>query len=162
YLHDDVRCRTIVATHYYGLAAKVESLPGGRNAHLAVKEERGGIVFLRTLLPGATDKSYGLHVAELAGLPPKILQEARKLLRNRDAPGERGEGSPTPRRAIQSVLWTDADHEQGREMLDELKALKPAGITPLEALAWLTRWRQRLDGTPSPPTDGSNEKAAQD
>ncbi len=159
YLHDDVRCRTIVATHYYGLAAKVEGLSGGRNAHLAVKEERGGIVFLRTLLPGATDKSYGLHVAELAGLPPSVLQEARKELRHREVAGERGGGASPARRAIQSVLWTAPGPELGREIIDELRALSPEGLTPLEALTWLTRWRHRLDGTPSAPAGPSNGKA---
>jgi DNA mismatch repair protein MutS len=152
YLHDTVRCRTIVATHYYGLAAKVEGLPGGRNAHLAVKEERGGIVFLRTLLPGATDKSYGLHVAELAGLPPAVLQEARKVLRGPEGTGDRREGPPSLRRPVQSVLWTDPDQELGREVLEELRTLSPESLTPLEALTRLSRWRQRLDG--SRPTTG--------
>ncbi len=156
YLHDDVKCRTIVATHYYGLAAKVEGLSGGRNAHLAVKEERGGIVFLRTLLPGATDKSYGLHVAELAGLPAPVLREARKGLRHRDAVGEPPEGASPARRAVQSVLWSDPDQELGREFLDELRGLAPEGLTPLEALTWLTRWRHRLEGTPSPTSEPSS------
>ncbi len=159
YLHDELRCRTIVATHYYGLAAKVEGLPGGRNAHLAVKEERGGLVFLRTLLPGATDKSYGLHVAELAGLPASVLKEARKELRGRDASGgPTGPVTPNPR-SVQSVLWSDPEQALGQEFLKELRELSPEGLTPLEALTWLARWRQRLDGTRPLPSGPADERS---
>ncbi|HKS59803.1 MAG TPA: DNA mismatch repair protein MutS, partial [Thermoplasmata archaeon] len=94
HLHDTNRCRTIVATHYHQLTDLVDALPCAIKAHLAVKEGPDGIVFLRTLVPGSTDRSYGVHVARLAGIPPDVLAEAEKLLRRleREMPPAGGRG----------------------------------------------------------------------
>ncbi len=145
YLSEHLRCRTVVATHYYGLASRVETLAGARNAHLAVREEGGQVVFLRALLPGATDKSYGLHVAELAGLPSEVLKEARRALRGTDGSGEARPEGRAPSRVVQSVLWSHGEPAGTHALLEELKRLDPEALTPLEALQRLAELRRRLE-----------------
>lgn len=80
YIHHVLRCRTLFATHYHELTQLAEVLPNVRNYQAAVHEEIGRIVFLHRIVPGAADRSYGVHVAELAGLPPAVLERARHIL----------------------------------------------------------------------------------
>ncbi|MCS7166897.1 MAG: DNA mismatch repair protein MutS [Gemmatales bacterium] len=80
YIHNVLGCRTLFATHYHELTQLAEVLPGVRNFQAAVHEAHGRIVFLHRILPGAADRSYGVHVAELAGLPRAVLERARQIL----------------------------------------------------------------------------------
>jgi DNA mismatch repair protein MutS len=154
YLHDRVRCRTLLATHYHQLTELVEGLPGAANGHLAVREGPDGIVFLHRLVPGSTDRSYGIHVAKLAGLPPELVAEAERLLKKLESEGvELGvpakRGAPT--RYTQAMLLAA---ESSPPVLDplaaELSALDPDRMTPVEALAWIHDHRKRL----APPDRG--------
>ncbi|MGI0155211.1 MAG: DNA mismatch repair protein MutS, partial [Thermoplasmata archaeon] len=108
YLHDATRARAILATHYHQLTELVRSLSAARNAHLAVREGADGIVFLHRLVPGSTDRSYGIHVARLAGVPEGVLVEAERLLKQLESegvdvvrPGRKGGRGP---RYTQGVL----------------------------------------------------------
>ncbi|MCS7015669.1 MAG: DNA mismatch repair protein MutS [Gemmatales bacterium] len=80
YIHNILGCRTLFATHYHELTQLAEALPGVRNYQAAVHETNGRIVFLHRIVPGAADRSYGVHVAELAGLPKAVLERARQIL----------------------------------------------------------------------------------
>jgi DNA mismatch repair protein MutS len=80
YIHNIIGCRTLFATHYHELTQLAEALSGLRNYQAAVHEENGRIVFLHRILPGAADRSYGVHVAELAGLPQAVIARARQIL----------------------------------------------------------------------------------
>jgi DNA mismatch repair protein MutS len=80
YLHDQVGCRSLFATHYHELAQLAEKLSSLRNYNVVVHEGPDGIVFLHKIAPGSTDKSYGIHVAQLAGLPEEVLDRAREVL----------------------------------------------------------------------------------
>jgi DNA mismatch repair protein MutS len=80
HLHDAVGCRSLFATHYHELAQLADSLPGLRNYNVLVKEQPGGIVFLHRIAPGGADKSYGIHVARLAGVPGAVLERAEQVL----------------------------------------------------------------------------------
>jgi DNA mismatch repair protein MutS len=80
HLHDDVRCRTLFATHYHELCALSDSKAAVANFNVAVREWNEDIIFLRKILPGQADKSYGIQVARLAGLPKKILDRAKEIL----------------------------------------------------------------------------------
>ncbi len=146
HLAESVRCRTIVATHYHQLTALVESLPGARNAHLAAQERPEGIVFLHRVVPGSTDRSFGLHVARLAGVPPAVLGEAQRLLDRLEEPGSgfpAGPGRQRPVRYTQAILLPDHRTPAPSDPLaDELRSLDLSALTPAEALAWL-RSRQR-------------------
>ncbi|MFN7451373.1 MAG: DNA mismatch repair protein MutS [Alphaproteobacteria bacterium] len=85
HLHNATRCRALFATHYHELTDLAESLPALRNYHAAVKEYQGQVVFLHSLRAGAADKSYGIHVAALAGLPQSVLTRAKFLLKELEA-----------------------------------------------------------------------------
>jgi DNA mismatch repair protein MutS len=81
HLHDAVECRALFATHYHELAQLAESLPSLRNYNARVQDDAGGIVFLHRIAPGSADKSYGIHVARLAGVPGPVLERAAAVLR---------------------------------------------------------------------------------
>ncbi|HEV8050000.1 MAG TPA: DNA mismatch repair protein MutS, partial [Thermoplasmata archaeon] len=147
YLHDRVRCRTLLATHYHQLTELVATLPAAKNAHLAVREGPDGIVFLHRLVPGSTDRSYGIHVAQLAGLPPELVAEAERLLRKLESDGV-DLGGPArraaPTRYTQAMLLPAEPAPASSPLADELRALDPDRMTPVEALAWIHERRQRL------------------
>ncbi|MDE1820698.1 MAG: DNA mismatch repair protein MutS [Euryarchaeota archaeon] len=161
YLHDKVGARALVATHYHDLIHLVEGLPAARNAHLAVREERGEITFLRTLLAGGTEKSYGVHVAQLAGVPAPVLEEARRMLRApRPARTEASSPSRTSRGAgpanpppkyTQGIFLEDPEVERARELLREVNALHVERMTPVEALNLLHQLWKRAHREPSHP-----------
>ncbi|MFQ5944112.1 MAG: DNA mismatch repair protein MutS [Anaerolineales bacterium] len=133
--HPRLRSRALVATHYNELTRLAENLPGVRNFNVAVSEERGKVVFLHKIVPGGADKSYGIHVAELAGLPRSVIQRAQELLLELE---EQGEGD---RDSISSQLPLFSN---SNAMLDDLEALSIDELTPLEALNLLYEWQQRL------------------
>jgi len=97
YLHDQIGCRSLFATHYHELAQLAEKLSSLRNYNVLVHEGPEGVVFLHKIAPGSTDKSYGIHVAQLAGLPGEVLDRAKEVLAElekrhlsaRDRPGKR-------------------------------------------------------------------------
>jgi DNA mismatch repair protein MutS len=148
HLHDRVRCRTILATHYHQLTELVEKLPAARNAHFAVRASGAEVVFLHRLVPGSTDRSYGIHVARLAGLPDPLLEEAERLLKRLEeeglvvaAPSARRPGGA---RYTQAVLLA-SEHPAERSTTEtELLGLDPNAMTPIEALQWITEARRRL------------------
>lgn len=155
YLHDHTRSLTIVATHYHELATWVESLSAARSAHMAVFEREGKLEFLRTLLPGGSDRSYGVWVAELAGVPSPVVREARRTLGELEQsevpphPGT-GPGSPSrrsrPARYTQALLVEDPLGAQARQLLSEISNLKLETLTPLEALRLLEEIQKKARG----------------
>jgi len=144
--------RTLFATHYHELTDLALTLSRVKNYHVEVKEWEGCVVFLRRVVEGATDRSYGIHVASLAGLPRAVIERAREVLENLEA-GELGaEGLPViargaraPRRAepIQLPLVV-APTERESALERELRALDIDRLPPVEALAWLAAWKRRL------------------
>ncbi len=153
YLHDTVRCRTMLATHYHQLTELVGGLAGARNAHLAVQETGGEVVFLHRVVPGSTDRSYGIHVARLAGLPGPLLDEAEATLKrleeggpNLTGPARRKSGAPRYTQAILLPGGENAPHP----IEGELRALDLDRLSPEDALRWLADARRRL-GSPPPP-----------
>ncbi|UCG89356.1 MAG: DNA mismatch repair protein MutS [Gemmatimonadota bacterium] len=131
HLHDRTGCRTVFATHYHELTQLTETLQHARNFNVVVREVGDEIVFLHQLEPGGTDRSYGVHVARLAGLPDTVVQRAREILALLES-GHHVAGStpPTPPDAAQLGLFTPAEHPA----LQELRQLDPDTMTPLEAL----------------------------
>jgi DNA mismatch repair protein MutS len=147
--------RTLFATHYHELTALEGRLPGLRNCNIAVKEWKGDIIFLRRLLPGPADRSYGVEVAKLAGVPRPVVKRAREILetleRTRDPAREarvaRELGQPVlpglmPAAPDQPTPAAPAVHP----ILDELKRLELDRMTPFEALTLLCDWKNRLGG----------------
>ncbi|HET7224664.1 MAG TPA: DNA mismatch repair protein MutS, partial [Candidatus Eisenbacteria bacterium] len=146
FLHaaDGPRPRTLFATHYHELTGLSVTLPRLANVHVTVDERDGRVVFLHGVAEGAADKSYGIHVAELAGLPPRVLARARELLRELESERsvERLAARGAPRPAAprpQLALFEPARHP----ILDELRALDLERLTPLEAMNRLADWKRR-------------------
>jgi DNA mismatch repair protein MutS len=96
YLHDKVGCRALFATHYHELARLADRLDGLRNYNAEVQEGPDDIVFLHRIAPGSADKSYGTHVARLAGVPGEVLHRAEQMLAELEAGPTRGEEPPVP------------------------------------------------------------------
>ncbi len=155
YLHDVTRSRTVLATHYHQLTQLSAGLSGARNAHLAVQDRPGGIVFLHRLVPGATEKSYGVHVARLAGLPAEVLRAAEGLLSELEAgefgsPGQRPASRRAGPRYTQAVLW-DAAPTASDPAVAELLGRPTEAETAEELRARLSELKRRLSGPPGPP-----------
>ncbi len=156
------RPRTIFATHYHELTQLAETLPRLANVHVTVKEWGEGIVFLHRVAEGAADRSYGIHVAKLAGLPEPVLARAREVLAELESertvehlekharPGRRPAAGPGPLPLFDSVVGPAAP--SGHDLLAALRRADPDGMTPLEALRTLAEWKQRF--APGPPDTG--------
>ncbi|MCI4357821.1 MAG: DNA mismatch repair protein MutS [Thermoplasmata archaeon] len=154
YLHDSIRCRTVLATHYHQLTELIERLPAARNAHLAVRDTDGEVVFLHRLVPGSTDRSYGIHVARLAGLPGPLLDEAARLLKRLEeegpalaAPGRARRGGP---RYTQAILLADPAVPSESGLDSEIRGLDLDRMTPVDALRWVAEARRKLGVLPPP------------
>jgi DNA mismatch repair protein MutS len=141
--HPRLRSRTLFATHFHEVTRLADLLPGVRNYNVAVAEEGGRVVFLHRILPGRADRSYGIHVAELAGLPRPVLHRAREILAILEAEAGRPRGGAPP--AHQLPLLPES-----HPILGELRRLEIASLTPLEALNLLYEWQKRA-GEDEPP-----------
>ena len=135
HLHNNpqVSCKTLFATHYHELTELAATLPGVRNCRVAVSEEDGNIAFLHRIVPGGADRSYGVHVAMLAGMPPSVVNRAQELLieLEREQPGSRSKHrgkSPSPQLAL--PLFASYDDRLAESIL----GLDIANLTPLEAI----------------------------
>src|SRR5438445_480223 len=127
----------LLASHFHELPRLAGRLPGVRNFHVAVREWNDEIIFLHKVLPGATDRSYGIQVARLAGLRPEVIARAKALLTELE---EAGQVRADARDAVQLGLFTPAAPDP---IATELAALDLAHVTPLEALNLLHKWQQR-------------------
>ena len=135
--HPRLRARTLFATHYHELTHMVDNLPGVRNYNVAVAEEGGDVVFLHHIQPGGADKSYGIHVAELAGLPRAVINRAQEILAQFEASADHPTGSdPIP---IHQLTFLKDSHP----LLEELEQLDLNNLNPLDALNRVYEWQKR-------------------
>jgi DNA mismatch repair protein MutS len=151
HLHDarGPRPRTIFATHYHELTQLSEKLPRLANAHVAVKEWGDGVVFLHRIAEGPADRSYGIHVAKLAGLPASVIARARVVLAELESERtvEELERAPKQQRAKRDLAplpLFDVAPPVEHPLAEELRKLSPDGMTPLEALQRLSEWKRRF------------------
>jgi DNA mismatch repair protein MutS len=136
HIHDEVGCKTVFATHYHELTQLSEELEAVRNFNVRVREVGEEILFLHTLEPGGADRSYGIEVGRLAGLPRPVLKRARALLRqlegqHRMTPRDRPDAVPVDQLAL---FGSEPD-----PIVEELKGMDPNTMTPLQALDTLAR-----------------------
>ena len=140
-LHDRGRgAKVLFATHFHELTRLAGRLPGVRNFHVAVREWNDEIIFLHKVQPGASDRSYGIQVARLAGLPAEVVARARALLAELE---EAGQVRADARDAVQLGLFAPAVPDP---VATELAGLDLGQLTPLEALNLLHKWQQRAVG----------------
>ena len=157
HLHDRVGCRTLFATHYHELTDLAQTLPGVRNLNVAVKEWQDHVVFLHKIVPGAADKSYGIHVARLAGVPREVNERAKQILSQLEAEHLDEEGRPriavhgkrSKRGDIQLTLFAPPEHP----VVDQIRRIDLDHLTPLEALHRLSELQASAlgAGLPTPP-----------
>ncbi|MGI8402155.1 MAG: MutS-related protein, partial [Gemmatimonadaceae bacterium] len=140
HIHDRIGCKTVFATHYHELTQLADSLVAVRNYNVQVREAGDEVLFLHRLLPGGADRSYGIEVGRLAGLPPSVLKRAKELLKLLEAEqivprhGHVSRAAP----AIpddQLALFGSMTHP----VVQQLRKLEPNAMTPIKALEVLAR-----------------------
>lgn len=143
HIHNNPRiaCKTLFATHYHEMTTLADVLPRAVNYRVAVSEEGGEVVFLHRIVPGAADRSYGVHVARLAGLPQPVISRAWQLLEELETLGTIG--SPVVRKAVTATSAQLSMFGAGPEVLDDLLSLDVNAMTPLDALNALFRLQER-------------------
>ncbi|MDL2261408.1 DNA mismatch repair protein MutS [Methanimicrococcus sp. OttesenSCG-928-J09] len=162
YIHnkDKKGVRTLFATHYHQLTALENKLKRLKNFHIAVRETGSDLVFLRKIVPGATDKSYGIHVARLAGVPDKVNERAAEILKeieNESLAEDEGRSKKRQARYTQLLLFDPEsagaeerivekfiEHPEIEELKDEFKDLDVNNMTPMQALLKLEEVKEKL------------------
>jgi len=151
FIHDQIGCRALFATHYHELTVLADRLAGLRNVHVAVHEDRGTIVFLHRVEPGAAERSYGIQVGRLAGLPASVLRRAHKLLARLEA-SDRG---VVPQLDLfkrgQPEAAADPRALAHESVLEDLRELHPDELSPRAAHEALCKLHDRLLRVESPP-----------
>lgn len=140
--HPNLRCKTLFATHYHELTKLPEILPKIKNYNVAVNETGKQVVFLHKIIEGGADKSYGIHVAQLAGIPPAVIQRANYLLDKlqKDAAAiDVNNVHPTAQMPLFNAV---------EPVMDELKDLDLNNLNPIDALNLLFEWQKKLSNKP--------------
>lgn len=144
FLHARVRAKTLFATHYFELTELAEQLSGVKNYHVSVKETGGGIVFLRKVEPGAADRSYGIEVAKLAGLPNEVVARAREVLSEHEFAEQQASAHLSPGAnppPAQLTIFTPLS----QPVLEKLREVDLNRLTPLEALNLLAELKRQIE-----------------
>jgi DNA mismatch repair protein MutS len=147
YLHSVTRAKTLFATHYHELTAPADDLPGIKNYRVSIKETPAGIIFLRKVEAGAADKSYGIEVAKLAGLPLEVIRRAREVLAQHEGQEQKSvqhlehNRSREQTESVQLAIFTPLS----QQIVDRLKEVDVNRLTPLEALTLLDQLKKQLE-----------------
>jgi len=152
YIHNkaQVGAKTLFATHYHEMTELEKTCEGVLNQHITVREWQGKIIFLRRIEKGAADQSYGIHVAQLAGMPGKLIQRAREILCNLEKNELDTTGKPKLARSNESVQAPVGEVQlslfgpETSPILDELRETSVDDLTPRKALDLLYRWKENL------------------
>jgi len=146
FLHNEIGARTLFATHYHELTLLAERLLRLKNVRVTVREGAAGIVFLHTVEAGAANKSYGIEVARLAGLPAAVIERARQVLKLHEKAETQQvrEAVPVDQRepSLQMTMFTPLS----QRIVDRVEAIDVDGLTPREALQLLAELQRELKG----------------
>jgi len=143
--HPRLRAKTLFATHYHELTQLADLLPGVRNYNVAVSEAEGKVVFLHKIVPGGADRSYGIHVGQLAGLPRPVVQRASEILSQLEASsGKAVRINPIASRQL--ALFPETN-----PLLDELNSIDVNTLSPIEALNKLYEWKRKFQSESESP-----------
>ncbi len=145
HIANDLKCRTLFATHYHELTELAELLVNVKNLNVAVREWADQVVFLHKILPGGTDKSYGIHVAKLAGVPKGIIKRSAEILSDLESTFAKEAAGP---QLTRHKTADDADMlfvERHRSVLERLKDLDVDHLTPIEAINLLNEIKDEID-----------------
>jgi len=141
YIHDKINPRTLFATHFHQLNQLEGQLAGVKNYRVDVKETRGEVIFLHRIVPGGTDRSYGIHVARLAGLPNRILSRAAEILERLEAGHPGSQPEPVDGGSYQLTFY---DLLQS-PLVDDLRQVNPDEMSPRDALDKIYLWKKSID-----------------
>jgi DNA mismatch repair protein MutS len=149
HIASDVRCRALFATHYHELTDLAQRFHGVKNLNVAVREWEDQVIFLHRIVEGGTDRSYGIHVARLAGVPREVLERARQLLselsvqhvgRPRVSRGRKSDREAADENQLPLFV------EPARELLTQLAGTKVESLTPIQAFDLLRQWKEKWGG----------------
>jgi DNA mismatch repair protein MutS len=146
HIANHIKCRTLFATHYHELTQLAELFSNVKNCNVAVREWMDEVVFLHKILPGGTDKSYGIHVAKLAGVPKTILDRSKEILEELE--NSFAKESTTEHLAKHKTKTTDADSlfvQRHKSVLDKLAAIDIDNLTPIEAINLLNQIKKEIN-----------------
>jgi DNA mismatch repair protein MutS len=145
HLQKHTRARTLFATHYHELTELADLLPTVKNVHVSVKETPNEIIFLRRVEPGSADKSYGIEVARLAGLPKSVVERAREVLKKHEQSEHELSETLAPGHAngngAHDLLFTTLD----RAVLDKLRSADLDRLAPIDALNLLSELKKQIE-----------------
>ncbi len=141
YIHNapKLRARTLFATHYHELTKLADTLPGVRNFNVAVTESNGEVIFLHKIIPGAADRSYGIHVAQIAGLPKAVINRANEILAQLETGSKKQFVDDEPATPAQLTLFPETN-----PVLEALKKLDVDNLSPIEAINTLYTWKKNF------------------
>ncbi len=154
YVHNNIGAKTLFSTHYHELTALDESLNRLRNVHVGATESNGELVFLHKIQPGPADKSYGIHVAKLAGLPNGLLHRANDILTQLEQQAaddhqtaQTSQETPERPAELQTSLFPleQIDDKQA-EVVSQLKKLDLMSKTPMQIMNQVYKWQQKING----------------
>ncbi len=154
YLHENkrLRPRTLFATHFHEMVDLERYLPGVQNRNVSVREYSGRVVFLRKIIPGGCDRSFGIHVAQMAGLPPDVVNRAREVLANLETndltpvhPPEAQGAEPEPRSPARHIAQLSLFDPVERRLRDLLAEVDPDKISPVEALNFVALLKKQIE-----------------
>lgn len=142
YIHNapKLRARTLFATHYHELTRLAETLPGVRNYNVAVSETNGEVIFLHKIIAGASDRSYGIHVAQIAGLPKPVINRANEILSQLESADRQSVLNEPSVPTDQLLLFPETN-----PIVDALKALDVDNLSPIEAINTLYTWKKKFN-----------------
>ena len=144
HIHDRIGAKTLFATHYHELTELAEQLEGVRNLHVSVKEAGERIFFLRKVEPGAADRSYGIEVARLAGLPPAVIDRARQVLAFHEKSEHEATAELTPGARPAGPVQIQMFEPVGYQIAERIRGVKIDELRPVEALRLLAELQDEL------------------
>ncbi|PID25643.1 DNA mismatch repair protein MutS [Sporosarcina sp. P7] len=145
YIHEEIGANTLFSTHYHELTQLENVLDRLLNVHVAAKEQNGKVVFLHKVLPGAADRSYGIHVAELAGLPADVVGRAKTLLqRFEEDSSTKGVSSVSEQLALFETDSEPTFSVETQKLLNEIEAVDLMNMTPMQTMQKIMEWKERL------------------
>ncbi|MCM8825457.1 MAG: DNA mismatch repair protein MutS, partial [Candidatus Omnitrophica bacterium] len=139
YLYEK-KIRTLFATHFHELVELERTHPYVKNYNVAVKQWQGEIIFLHKIVPGGTDQSYGIYVAKLAGIPSKVIERSKEILKELESGEKFSYGEKQ-----QFFLFSRQTDSLLEELKNEIKSLNPDEISPLQALQKIYQWKKLLE-----------------
>ena len=148
HIANKIKCRTLFATHYHELTELAELFANIKNCNVAVREWMDEVVFLHKIIPGGTDKSYGIHVAKLAGVPKSILERSKEILEELESTFQKeATGEHLSRHKTKEPDKNTLFVQKHKSILDKLASTDVNNLTPIEAINLLNQIKQEIDET---------------